>query len=329
VLVLKDRFFERVLAMKIGIIGAGQVGAASAYACVLRGVGSAIHILDLNNALAQAQAEDILHSTPFASPIPVTGSDNYQDLAGAGIVMIAAGAAQKLGENRLDLLKRNADVFAKIIPNILNVAPQAILLIASNPVDVMTQMVTTIAAQTHGVPSARIIGSGTILDTARFRALLGAHLGVSSHSVHGYVLGEHGCSEVLCWSGVRVGNMPLADCAAQLAAPMTEDMRTQIDHGVRQAATRIIAGKGATWFGIGGGMAHLAQAIVNDENTIITCSMLNHDVAGVKNVALSLPRIISRVGIVKTLYPDLSADETAQLKVSASILQQAAIDIGF
>ena len=312
--------------MKIGIIGAGQVGAASAYACVLRGVGSAIHILDLNAGLASAQAEDILHSTPFASPIAVTGSDNYKDLNGAGIIMIAAGVAQKPGETRLDLLKRNADIFAKIIPRVLDEAPDALLLIASNPVDVMTHMVTRIAHNTHGLSPQRIIGSGTILDTARFRALLGAHLGVSSHSVHGYVLGEHGDSEVLCWSGVRVGNMPLADCAAQLSAAITEDTRAQIDQAVRCAAARIIVGKGATWFGIGAGMAHMAQAIVKDEHTIITCSTLTPNVVGVKDVVLSLPRVVARAGIVKTLYPDLSADETAQLKYSATILKQAQID---
>lgn len=315
--------------MKIGIIGAGQVGAASGYACVMKGIGSSIYLLDKNAALARAQAEDILHATPFAAPMPVTGGDDYAGLAGAGIVMIAAGAAQKPGETRLDLLRRNADVFADIVPRVLNAAPDAVLLIASNPVDVMTHMVTAIAARSHGLPPSRIIGSGTVLDTARFRALLAAHLGVSSHSVHAYVLGEHGDSEVLHWSGVSVGNMPLGDCAVQLSAPVTEDVRAQIDDGVRRAAARIIGGKGATWFGIGGGMARIAEAIVDDQHAIITCSMLTPDAEGVADVTLSLPRVVARGGVERTLYPLLTAEEKAALKHSAGILKKAATDIGF
>ncbi len=315
--------------MKIAVIGAGQVGAASAYACVLKGIGSSLHILDRDGALARAQAEDILHATPFAAPLPVSGSDTYADIGGAGIVMIAAGVAQKPGETRLDLLKRNAAVLSDIIPRALDAAPDAIVLIASNPVDVMTHMATRIAAQSCGVPASRIIGSGTVLDTARFRALLAAHLGISSHSTHAYVLGEHGDSEVLHWSGVRIGNMPLADAAAQLAAAVTDDVRARIDDGVRHAAARIINGKGATWFGIGGGMARIAQAIVDDEHAIITCSMLTPDVEGVKDITLSLPRVIARTGVVRTLYPSLTAQEKEQLAQSATILQQAAQAIGF
>jgi len=315
--------------MKIGIIGAGQVGAASGYACVLKGVGSQLVLIDKNAALARAQAEDILHATPFASPLPVSGGDDYAVLEGAGIVMIAAGVAQKPGESRLDLLKRNASVFEEIVPRILDAAPDAILLIASNPVDVMTHMVTHIAARSHGIAPARVIGSVTILDTARFRALLAAHLGVSSHSVHAYVLGEHGDSEVLHWSGVSVGNMPLANCAAQLAAPVTDDIRARIDEGVRRAAARIIAGKGATWFGIGGGMARLAQAILDDEHAIITCSLLTPEVEGVENVTLSLPRVVARGGIVHTLFPPLDADEKERLAASARLLRDAAAGIGF
>ena len=174
--------------MKIGVIGAGQVGASSAYACVLRGVGTELVLVDRNADLAVAQAEDIYHATPFAAPIPVSAG-GFEALQGAGIVMIAAGAAQKSGETRLDLLKRNADIFSDMIPQILNTAPDAILLIASNPVDVMTHMVARIAAKTHHILPSRVIGSGTILDTERLRSLLGQYMGVLSHLVHAYVLG--------------------------------------------------------------------------------------------------------------------------------------------
>ena len=207
--------------------------------------------------------------------------------------------------------------------------PDAILLIASNPVDVMAHMVTRIAARTHNIPASRTIGSGTILDTARFRTLLAAHLGVSSHSVHAYVLGEHGDSEVLHWSGARVGTMGLGDTAAQLAAPITETLRREIDSGVRHGAARIIKGKGATWFGIGGGIARIAEAIIDDQHAVLTCSMLSETVEGVEKVTLSLPRIIAAEGVVQSLYPSLDTAEAQALGRSASILKKAAESIGY
>lgn len=314
--------------MKIGVVGCGHVGSASAYACVLRGVGTEIVLVDYNKDLAVAQAEDILHATPFASPVTCRAGD-YGDLAGAGIVMIAAGVGQKPGESRLDLLKRNAAVFNQIIPQILEAAPDAILLIASNPVDIMTHMAAVIAAGCCSHDYSRVIGSGTILDTARFRSLLAQHLGVSSHSVHSYVLGEHGDSEVLHWSGATVGNIALPDFAAQIHAPITAGIRSQIDDGVRHAAARIIEGKGATWYGIGAGMARIAQAIVDDEHAVLTCSALTPDVEGVENVSLSLPRVISAAGVEQTVYPDLNQAEHEALRRSAEIIRRAVDEIGF
>jgi L-lactate dehydrogenase len=307
--------------MKIGVVGCGQVGSASAYACVMSGVGTELVLVDRNRDLAQAQAEDILHATPFSSSISVTSGD-YSDLAGAGIVMIAAGVGQRPGETRLDLLKRNADLFADMIPTILKAAPGAILLIATNPVDILTHMVADIAVKV-GHDRSRVIGSGTILDTARFRALLAQHLGVSSHSVHGYVLGEHGDSEVLHWSGVSVGNMGLRDFAAQRSTPVTQYVEEDIDDKVRRAAYRIIQGKGATWYGIGAGMARIARAIIGNEHAILTCCTPVEEVEGIKNVTISLPQIIARQGIEKTIYPQLNAEEAAALKRSASIIKDA------
>lgn len=309
--------------MKIGVVGCGQVGSASAYACVLRGVGTELVLIDHNADYAAAQAEDILHATPFACSIRVRAG-NYGDLTGAGIVMIAAGVNQKPGETRLDLLKRNADVFAEIIPQVLNAAPEAILLIATNPVDIMTHLAADIAAKSHNHPRERVIGSGTILDTARFKALLGQHLGVSSHSVNAYVLGEHGDSEVLHWSGVTVGNLALPDFAAQAGSVVTQNIRHDIDEGVRKAAYRIIRAKGATWYGIGAGMARIAQAIQDDEQAVLTCAVLAPEVEGIRNVTLSLPQIISARGVEKSLYPELSAEEKKAMHASAEILRNAA-----
>lgn len=307
--------------MKIGLVGSGMVGSACANACVLRGVGSQMVLIDQNRDLAQAQAEDILHATPFAKAMPVVAGD-YADLEGSRVVMIAAGVNQKPGESRLDLLKRNADVFAGILPPIIANAPDAILLIATNPVDVMTQIATREALRS-GMPANRVIGSGTILDTARFRALLSQHLGISSHSVHAYVLGEHGDSEVLHWSGALAGAIPAPQIAGDMGRPITPEIRQRIDAGVRRAAASIIKGKGATWYGIGAGMARIAQAILNDENAILTCSNVHDDVCGVGPVALSLPAIVNANGVARVLQPPLDDQERAALRQSAAILADA------
>lgn len=309
--------------MKIGIFGSGNVGSASAYACALRGIGTELVLADKNHALAQAQAEDILHATPFAHPVDVRAGD-YDDLAGSAIVMIAAGVNQKPGETRLDLLKRNGEVFADIIPRIRQAAPDAILLNATNPVDIMTHF----AARFSGGGTGRVIGSGTILDTARFRALLAQHLRVSSHSVHANVLGEHGDSEVLHWSGATVGNIPLADFAQQTGRPVTDEVRARIDDGVRRAAYKIIQGKGATWYGIGNGMARIAQAILDNESTVLTCCAPIESVEGINDVTLSLPRIVSAGGIGPALYPSLDDDERAKLKHSAEVIKEALAQLG-
>ena len=310
--------------MKIGIVGCGNVGSATAYACVLRGVGTELVLVDKNHALAQAQAEDIFHATPFAAPIPIHAG-SYEELAGAAIVMIAAGVNQQPHESRLDLLKGNAEVFADIIPKIRAAAPHAILVNATNPVDVMTHLIDHFSKnQTKG----RVIGSGTILDTARFRALLGQHLGVSPHSIQAYVLGEHGDSEVLHWSGATVANMPLVDMAAQVAAPITQNLRAQIDERVRRAAYRIIQGKGATWYGIGAGMARIAQAILHNEHAVLTCCVRLPEVEGIADVTLSLPHIVAGQGVQQTLYPLLDKTERQKLRRSAEILKQAIQTIG-
>ncbi|MBU6234307.1 MAG: L-lactate dehydrogenase [Alphaproteobacteria bacterium] len=312
--------------MKTGVVGVGYVGSACANACVLRGVGTGLVLVDHNPDLAVAQAEDILHATPFARAMPVTAGE-YADLHDCGVIIVAAGVNQKPGETRLDLLKRNADIFRGIIPQIIRAAPDAILLIATNPVDVMTQLASDIA-RAEGVPSHRVIGSGTMLDTARFRALLAQHLGVSSHSVHAYVLGEHGDSEVLHWSGAAVGTIPLATFAADTGKAISSIIRQDIDDGVRRAAARIIKGKGATYYGIGSGMARLVKAIMEDENALLTCTQRHRQVCGINDVSLSLPAIINAGGVTRVIVPPLDQQETADLARSAEILRNAAEAIG-
>lgn len=304
--------------MKVAVIGAGMVGASAAFSMVMRGAASEVVLVDRNRALAEAQAQDILHATPFAYPVRVTAGD-YADMAGSGVVVLSAGVSQKPGETRLELLDRNAAVFAAIIPEILRHTPDAVLLVATNPVDIMTEVATRLS----GLPPSRVIGSGTILDTARYRALLAEFLGISAKSVHAWVLGEHGDSEVLCWSSASVGAIPVAALARQHGRPLAETDRQAIDQGVRGAAYKIIAGKGATWFGIGAGIARLVQAIAADERAVLTVSALTPEVEGVRDVALSLPRVVGATGAGEALWPDLDESERLALKRSAETLKAA------
>jgi L-lactate dehydrogenase len=310
--------------MKVGIVGSGFVGSAAANAIVLRGSAAEVVLIDLNEKLARAQAEDILHATPFAAPVRITPG-GYPQLAGASLVVLACGVGQRPGENRLQLLERNAKVFESVVPQVLDHAPDAILLVVSNPVDVMTRVVTKVS----GLAPGRVIGSGTILDTARFRTLLGEHLGVAAQSVHAYVVGEHGDSEVLIWSSARVGGVSLFDFAEEHGRPLTEDVRSRIDYGVRKAAYRIIEGKGATYYGIGAGIARIARAIRGDERAVLTVSTLIPELEGVQSVALSVPRVVGAGGVLAALPPSLSDEEHTALQASARILKEAAEGIGY
>lgn len=310
--------------MKVGIVGCGFVGSTGAYAMALDGSASEIVLIDLNRALAAAQAEDILHATPFAASVRVIAGD-YPDLKDAQAVVLACGVNQKPGESRLDLLNRNVSVFQSVIPQVLKYAPKAVLIVVSNPVDLLTHIVTRIS----NLPSKQVFGSGTLLDTARFRALLGEHLGISSHSVHAYVLGEHGDSEVLVWSSAQAGGLPLEDFAAQTGKTLTPDIKHKIDDGVRRAAYRIIEGKKATYYGIGAGLSRLVRSIRDDDRAVFTASNIVVESAGLPAMSVSLPRVIGSEGVVATLRPTLSYTEHEALLKSATMLHTVAKEIGF
>ncbi|OSQ37395.1 L-lactate dehydrogenase [Thalassospira mesophila] len=304
--------------MKVGIVGAGMVGSSAGYAIALMGIASSVIFVDRNADLARAQAEDISHAVPFMSSCMVYAGD-YGDLKGASVVILAAGVSQKPGETRLQLLGRNAAVFREVVAEVLRVAPNAILLIASNPVDIMTQ----ITVRLSGLPASRVIGSGTILDTARFRSLLGRHLQISPQSVHAYVLGEHGDSEVLAWSNARAGSEPLLSIAAQMGLPLTDDVKAEIDDGVRNAAYKIINGKGATYYGIGAGLARIVKSIAQDQQDVLSVSIVTEHVAGVDDVALSIPRVVGAGGVSADLMPTLDDAEKEALHRSAALLKTA------
>lgn len=307
--------------MKIGIVGTGLVGATAAYAIVMRGIGSELVLVDKNEVRARAEADDILHAVPFAHPIRVR-SGQYTDLADSRVVIIAAGVAQKPGETRLQLLERNASIFQSVVPDILEYAPDAVLVVATNPVDVMTHLTAHYAAA-HGVPAERVIGSGTMLDSARFRALLATRLGVDTSHVHCYVIGEHGDSEVLVWSRVTVGAIPLDDFCHTQSVRLDAAARSEIDQKVRHAAYTIIEGKGATYYGVGSALARLVGAILDNQRAILTVCSPMPSVVGIKDVTVSIPHMIGGRGNMGTLFLPLNPDEEAALKTSAMVVKEA------
>lgn len=307
--------------MKIGIVGTGMVGSTAAYAMVLRGVGREIVMVDINRKRAQAEADDIFHAVPFAHSLEVRAGD-YADLSGSRVVVLASGVSQKPGETRLQLLVRNAAIFADVVPQVLHHAPDAILLVAANPVDIMTHLAARYAGE-HGVSPSRVIGSGTTLDTARFRVLLGRHLGVDPQHIHGYVVGEHGDSEVLTWSLVTVGGMPLTEFCRQHEVVLDEIVRREIDHSVRDAAYAIIEGKGSTYYGIGAALARISEAILKDQRAILTVCTPVVEIFGVCDVTVSLPHLLGAEGIMASFPLPLNADEQAQLKASAQVVCDA------
>ena len=295
--------------MKIGIVGTGFVGATAAYALVMQGIGREIVLVDRNTARAEAEANDIFHAVPFAHPLNVRAGE-YSDLTNCRVVILAAGVNQQPGETRLQLLGRNAKIFADVVPQILRYAPDAVLVVATNPVDIMTHLTARFAA-TYGVPASRVIGSGTTLDTARFRVLLGRYLGIDSQHVHAYVVGEHGDSEVLTWSLVTVGGIPLQEFCERRGVILDEPVKQQIDEQVRRAAYHIISGKQATYYGIGSALARIVDAILSDQRSILSVCTPVDEVVGVRDVTLALPHLLGGVGVIETLpLPlSLSADE--------------------
>lgn len=308
--------------MKIGIIGSGFVGATAGYALIMQGIGSEIVLVDKNEKRRDAEADDLFHAVPFAHSLRVTAGD-YCDLAGAAVVIIAAGVSQRPGETRIELLGRNAAVFGMIIPELMRYAPNAVFVVASNPVDIMTYVTAAISAK-FGKPSTQIIGSGTTLDTARFRTLVAQHVGVNPSNVHGSVLGEHGDSEVLIWSGVQIAGMGMESFCARSSVSFTENDRKRIDDRVRGAAYRIIEGKGATYYGIGSALAKIAKAVLWDQRAMLTVSTPQENIAGVKNVAVSVLHEVGATGIIRSYIPPMSDDEEEALRQSAQKIKDLA-----
>ncbi len=306
--------------MKIGIVGSGPLGATAAYALALRGVGREIVLVDRERARAAAEAEDVLQAVPFAEPMTVRAGD-YSDLSGASAVIVAAGEAQT------ERLEDRAAVLREVIPAIVRHAPYAVLIVAASPVDVLTHLADRIARQL-GLPWGRVFGTGTMVDTARFRALLAERLGVDPAQVYANVLGEHSPGEVLAWPLVSVGGLPLPTFLERAELDFGDADRAAIEDAVRGAAGRILGGKGAAYYGIGGALARLAAVVLNDERAVLTICAPQADVLGIPDVTLSLPHLVGGAGAIEPLAIALPGEESDALRRGAGRVRDALVRLG-
>jgi L-lactate dehydrogenase len=301
---------------RVAIVGMGHVGSTFAYALLLSGLAEEIVLINRTRERAEAEAMDLNHAVPFAHATEIWAGD-YEDCAGADITVLTAGAAQEPGETRLDLMKKNTAIFKKIVPRVMEHNPDSLLLITTNPVDILTY----VAWKISGLPPRRVIGSGTVLDTSRFKYMIGQHYGVDPQSVQAYIIGEHGDSEVPVWSLADVAGMSLPSFCRMQGCLHDQSTMDEIFQSTRDAAYRIIERKGATYYAIATGLVHLVKAILRDQSTVFSVSSLIEDYYGINDVCFSLPSVLNRRGIAHVLHLELSSAELEALRHSAGLLK--------
>lgn len=309
--------------VRVAIVGVGNVGASFAFSLLNSGLATEIVLIDANTARAEGEAMDLNHAVPLSQSTRIWAG-SMADTAGALLTIITAGSAQKPGETRLDLAGRNVNILRSLIPDIVKNNPQGIILIATNPVDILTYA----AIKISGFPSNQVFGSGTILDTARFRYLLSQHFGVDPRSVHGYIIGEHGDSEVPVWSLANIAGMKLPVFCQQNNLSCQDQILDDIFQQTRDAAYQIIQRKGATYYAIAVGLTKIAEAIIRDQNTVLSVSSLINDYYGFQDVCFSLPSVVDRGGVERILRLELSDRELEGLQKSAMVLKEINHNLG-
>ena len=307
---------QRVNNRKVGIVGCGFVGSATAFALMQSGLFSEMVLLDVDEDKAEGEALDIVHGMPFVGAINIYVGD-YKDLEDASVIIVTAGANQKPGETRLDLVKKNVAIFKNIIPEISRLDFEGVLLIVSNPVDVLSYA----AWKLSGFPKERVIGSGTVLDTSRLKVQVGQHLDVDSRGVHAYIIGEHGDSEIAAFSCANVSGIPLEDFCELLGHEDHDDEMEEIAENVKNIAYEIIAKKDATYYGIAMAIRRICEAIVRNEKSILPVSRLIEGEYGISDIYLSLPAIVGGAGLVRRIPLPLDEEETERLRKSAEMLK--------
>ncbi|MFD9890921.1 L-lactate dehydrogenase [Amycolatopsis sp. NPDC059027] len=298
---------------KVAIVGAGAVGSTIAYACQIHGVTHTIALYDTDAAKVRAQVLDLRHGSMFTPAASIVGGDDIGVCADADVVVITAGAKQRRGQSRMALAEANVAMVRSLVPRLLAVAPEAILLPVTNPVDVITHAVLTVS----GLPAHRVVGSGTVLDSSRLRSLISERAGVGVPSVRAYIAGEHGDSSVPLWSGAFIGSVPVADWVVDGTQVFTPAVRDDIARTVVNAAYEVIAGKGATNYAVGLAVAYVLDAMIGDQRLILPVSSLVRDFPGIGGVCMSLPRLVGRDGAGAAEPAALSGDELARLRASA------------
>ena len=311
---------------KIAIIGAGSVGSTIAYACMMRGVGQQIVLHDVKREKVDAEVLDLNHGLQFVPMATIEGSDDLGVCADADVVVVTAGAKQKPGQTRMDLAGANTAICRKLIPDLVRLAPEAVFLMVTNPVDVITY----VALKLGGLPRQRVLGSGTVLDSSRFRYLIAKRCSVAVQNVHATIAGEHGDSEIPLWSSARIANVPLHEWAVPAHGKLGVRDRTDIFVNVKDAARQIIEGKGATNFAIGLATAKILEAILKDENRILPVSaLLTNYREGIDDVCLSVPSIVNRRGVEVALDVPMNEAELAGLRNSAERIKEVLRSLGF
>ena len=308
---------------KVAVIGCGFVGAACAFTLMQSGMFSEMVLIDVDRRRAEGEAMDISHGMPFAKPARIYAGD-YDDVADAAIIVITAGAGQKPGETRLDLVHKNIAIFRSIIPEICARDFEGILLVVSNPVDILTY----VTAKLSGYTENRVIGSGTVLDTARLKRAVSEHLNVDSRSVHAFIIGEHGDSEIAAWSGANISGIPLNDFCELRGHYKHVEETSRIAEEVKNSAYEIIQKKQATYFGIAMSVKRICEVILRDEKSILPVSSLMYGEYGISDIALSMPAIVGKNGVETRVPIPLSADELERLQRSASMLRDVLDEAG-
>lgn len=310
---------------KIAIIGAGNVGATIAYACMMRGLGRRLVLYDINRAKVEAEVLDLNHGLQFVPTASVEGSDDLGICADADVMVITAGARQRSSQSRMELAAANVEMCRALVPGILRVAPGAVLLVVTNPVDIITY----ITLKLSGLSPRRVIGSGTVLDSSRFRFLIAERCRVAVQNVHAYIAGEHGDSEVPLWSSAAIAGVPLHQWAVAGHGKLTVRDRTEIFQNVKEAAYHIIAGKGATNYAIGLATAQILWALLSDENRVLTVSALLNDYRGISDVCLSVPSIVNQGGVEVPLPVPMNEAEELGLRNSGDAVRAVIRSLGF
>lgn len=302
--------------MKVGIVGTGYVGSTTAYALMLQGIISELVLIDIDKDKAEGEALDLLQSTSFVIPVEIYAGD-YSDLRGAEIVIISAGPSIEKGETRLQLVGKNYAVFNDIVPKIMKYNFGCILLVVTNPVDVLSY----ITLRLSGLPANKVIGSGTVLDSSRFRAALSAKLKIDPRNIHAYILGEHGDSQVAAWNLTNVMGIRFDDYCSRYMDNCSPTIKEEIENQVRTSAYKIIERKGATNYAVALAIAKIVKSILRNQNSILTVSTHIGNFAGIEDVYFSLPCIVNKNGIKKVIQPALSIQENQALKKSAELIK--------